>query len=96
MPLGLLSDSTYEPVCLSLQPGDVVVFCSDGIHEQTNCVEEEFGVARLVSQLAEMCQRSTAGRIAGDIVKAIDRHAGGSAGAREFTDDRTIVVLRVT
>ncbi len=96
VPLGLLSSSSYEPVCLHLQPGDVVVFCSDGIHEQTNYVEEEFGVARLATQLAAMCQQATAGRIAADIVKAIDLHAGGGAAVRGFTDDRTIVVLRVT
>jgi len=95
VPLGLLSDSSYESVRLRLLPGDVMVFCSDGIHEQTNRLEEEFGLERLISRLAGMHERATAERIAEEIVKAIDEHAGEGAASRQCGDDRTIVVLRV-
>jgi sigma-B regulation protein RsbU (phosphoserine phosphatase) len=95
VPLGLLPESVYESACLRLQPGDVVVFCSDGILEQTNVQEEEFGVERLLSRLAPLCESATPERIAEDIVQAINDHAGGSAACRECHDDRTIVVLSV-
>jgi phosphoserine phosphatase RsbU/P len=93
VPLGLLPDITYDPVSLALQPGDTVVFCSDGVHEQTNALEEEFGLGRLVAHLAEACGSSSAERIAGDIVRAIEAYAGTDP-IRECSDDRTIVVLK--
>jgi sigma-B regulation protein RsbU (phosphoserine phosphatase) len=96
VPLGLLPESTYESVRVQLEPGDMVVFCSDGIHEQTNPLEEEFGVERLLSQLAETGDCATAGRVAENIARSIEEHAGRRAGGCQFVDDRTIVILRVT
>jgi sigma-B regulation protein RsbU (phosphoserine phosphatase) len=95
VPLGLFPDSTYESKRLNLVPGDVIVFCSDGVHEQTNALDEEFGINRLVSRLAEARDGTTAERIAEDIVRAIDEHAGENAACRECMDDRTIVILRI-
>jgi len=47
VPLGLLPDVEYDEVTLTLQPGDIAVFASDGIHESTNAADEEFGSDRL-------------------------------------------------
>ncbi len=95
VPLGLLSESEYDSVCLRLEPGDAVVFCSDGIHEQTNAREEQFGVEGLVFWFAQADPCSSAEKIASDVIRAIDVHAGPGAATREFDDDRTIVVLRL-
>jgi sigma-B regulation protein RsbU (phosphoserine phosphatase) len=95
VPLGLLPDTQYEAQNLPLQHGDVVVFCSDGVHEQTNAREEEFGADRLIAQLAELCASKSAGSIAEDIMRAINEHAGENDGS-DCRDDRTIVVLRFT
>lgn len=95
VPLGLLPESEYESVAMQLQAGDVVIFCSDGIYEQTDPHEEEYGVQRLRDQLATLCCDSPAGIIADRIVEAIDRHAGEPAGSRTHRDDCTIVVLRI-
>ena len=95
VPLGLLPDSAYEAVRLSLRPGDTLVFCSDGVHEQTNAIEEEFGAERLVSRLADTCASQTAAQIVSGILGAIEDYSAGAPG-REYVDDRTIVVLRVT
>ncbi len=94
VPLGLFPDSSYDSLCLRLQPGDIVVFCSDGIHEQTNDREEQFGLERLISCLTTFREDSTADQIAQGILTAIEEHAG-PATCHECSDDRTIVVLRV-
>jgi len=44
MPLGLLPEAEYDEVTLSLSPGDMVIFASDGIHESMKKRAEEFGV----------------------------------------------------
>jgi len=94
-PLGLFPETQYDLVSISLNPGDVVVFCSDGIHEQMNATDEEFGIERLISNLSEMRTCSTAEQVIGNIMQAVRDHAGEKAYA-DSSDDRTIVVLRVT
>jgi len=96
IPLGLFSPADYDPLRLQLQGGDIVVFCSDGIHEQANGSGEEFGLPRLLSHLARSKNGKSAEKIAQDILDAATEHAGELAECRECGDDRTIVVLRVT
>ena len=93
-PLGLLPDSTYDSISLRLAPGDAIVFCSDGVLEQTNASEEEYGIERMISRLAEMSNSSTAEQIAAGIASSVDQHAHGNS-CGDCSDDRTIVVLRV-
>jgi len=93
-PLGLLPESTYDSVSIRLQPGDMVVFCSDGVHEQMNSMDEEFGIERLISSLAARRTWATAQDVAQNIVNSVKEYAGENACA-ECVDDRTIVVFRV-
>ena len=93
VPLGMLPDIDYDEVRLSLQPGDVVVFASDGIHESTNEEKEEYGSERLKSLLATVAPMDPGYTIAQRIVKATDEHAGVG---RPPHDDRTLLILRVT
>jgi sigma-B regulation protein RsbU (phosphoserine phosphatase) len=95
VPLGLFTTSAYEPLRLQLQVGDVIAFCSDGIHEQANDSGEEFGVPRLLSHLARTKDGHSAEKIADGILDAALQHAGELAGCNECRDDRTVVVLRV-
>ncbi|MBI2956513.1 MAG: GAF domain-containing protein [Acidobacteria bacterium] len=92
VPLGLLPDVRYEEKKVALLAGDVVVFCSDGLHECMNRHEEEFGSARLEKLLGEFASRS-AQELADELVRATERYAAGNG---EHTDDRTVVVLKVT
>jgi sigma-B regulation protein RsbU (phosphoserine phosphatase) len=92
VPLGLLPDIQYEQKKLALQVGDLVVFCSDGIHECVNREDEEFGSERLEALLLELADGS-AQKIAMGVLRATDRYADGTA---SMHDDRTVVVLRVT
>jgi len=93
-PLGLLPESTYDSVSIRLQPGDMVVFCSDGVHEQMNARDEEFGIERLISSLAAGRTWATAQDVAQNIVNAVKEYARENA-CVECVDDRTIVVFRV-
>jgi sigma-B regulation protein RsbU (phosphoserine phosphatase) len=93
MPLGLLPEAEYDETTLSLIPGDLVVFASDGIHESTNLELEEFGTDRLKNLLAKVDPADPGYTIAQRIVKATDEYAGVG---RPPHDDRTLLILRVT
>lgn len=93
MPLGLLPEAEYEQVTLSLSPGDVVVFASDGIHESMNKEQEEYGVDRLMGLLSTVTSADPGYKVAQRIIKATDEHTGPG---RLPHDDRTLLVLRVT
>src|SRR5713226_1485407 len=54
VPLGLFPETEYEETSLELQPGDFVLFASDGIHESENAIHEEFGHVRLAALLASV------------------------------------------
>ncbi len=62
VPLGLFPDSEYEESSIDLEPGDLVLFASDGILESENGDQEEFGSQRLHALLATarpgICGRS--------------------------------------
>jgi phosphoserine phosphatase RsbU/P len=93
IPLGLLPEAEYDEVRLSLSPGDIVVFASDGIHESTNIDLEEYGSDRLKDLLATVLVDDPGYTIAQRIVKATDEYAGIG---RPPHDDRTLLILRVT
>lgn len=93
MPLGLLPEAEYEDQTLSLIPGDVVVFASDGIHESMNSEQEEFGIERLKLLLSTVAPDDPGYTVAQRIVKATDEHSGAG---RPPHDDRTLLILRVT
>lgn len=93
IPLGLLPEAEYDEVRLSLSPGDIIVFASDGIHESTNIDLEEYGADRLKDLLATVLVDDPGYTIAQRIVKATDEHTGIG---RPPHDDRTLLILRVT
>ena len=93
MPLGLLPEAEYDEVRLTLVPGDVVVFASDGIHESMNKEQEEYGIDRLKQLLSTVSSADPGYKVAQRIVKSTDEHTGPG---RQAHDDRTLVILRVT
>src|ERR1700687_4964141 len=93
VPLGLLPDIDYDEITLDLQPGDVVLFASDGILESENAAKEEFGPVRLSALLAGLSPEESASVIADQILVATDIHTGVGTAPH---DDRTLLVLRVT
>jgi sigma-B regulation protein RsbU (phosphoserine phosphatase) len=93
VPLGLLPGTQYDESVVDLQPGDVVIFASDGIVESENAKEEEFGLQRLSALLSGISPEDSARAIADRILAETDNHSGTDTAHH---DDRTLVVLRVT
>jgi len=90
IPAGLLEGSEYDEVKLSTEPGDVILFFSDGIEDQPNPDGEEYGRARLGQALRSVCDRN-ANAIADGLLAGLDAF---TAGAPAF-DDQTIVAIKV-
>jgi phosphoserine phosphatase RsbU/P len=93
VPLGLISGTQYDESSIDLNPGDVVVFASDGILESANVSEEEFGLQRLSEVLSSISPQDSARAIAERILAETDDHSGAGTAPH---DDRTLVVLRIT
>ena len=93
VPLGLLPETEYDETFIALEPGDIVLFASDGILESENGAQEQFGSQRLNDLLAAVGPGRTAAEISESILDATDRYSGPGISAH---DDRTLLVLRVT
>ena len=88
--LGLRPDAGYDTGILLLEPGDVLVFYTDGITEIENEGGEEYGRERLKA-LVRAGRDLPAAALAERIFQASVDFAGGEA---RVADDRTVVVIR--
>jgi sigma-B regulation protein RsbU (phosphoserine phosphatase) len=89
-PLGLFPDVTYEELTVATQPGDAIVFVSDGILDAENDKGEMYGHEQLSNLLCSH-RDQPAQDIADTILADVARFQGG----QERFDDETIIVLRV-
>jgi phosphoserine phosphatase RsbU/P len=90
LPLGSFAASTYDEKSLQLAPGDVLVFCSDGIFETFDEQGAEFGAARLIDVVMSHRQEP-----AKDIVAAIFGAMRSFRGNAPQADDQTAVVVKL-
>ncbi len=89
-PLGIFEDVTYDEWSVTLEPGNIVVFHSDGIAETSNSEGQFFGTERL-RKLIESHHELSATEISDTILREVDWFAQSAA----LSDDRTLVVLKV-
>jgi sigma-B regulation protein RsbU (phosphoserine phosphatase) len=89
-PLGMFPNVTYEEFSVATQPGDAIVFVSDGILDADNAQGESYGEDRLSSLLCAYRDRP-AQEIADAILSDVSRFQGD----HDRFDDETIIVLRV-
>jgi len=87
--LGLLSMASYEFDAVSLEPGDLVVVCSDGVTEARNLAGEEFGRDRLVAAMTD-AHGSRPEAALDALLGAVRKFSEGAAQG----DDITAMVLR--
>ena len=91
-PLGIRSDTEYEVIERQLQPGDRVVFCSDGIIEADNADGDQFGYERTPELIRKACLEDLSSEATIDrILEEVEGFKGGVP----QSDDMTCVVLRV-
>jgi sigma-B regulation protein RsbU (phosphoserine phosphatase) len=89
-PLGIFEEVSYDEWGVSLAPGDILVFHSDGITETINSEGQFFGTEKL-RQLIEQHHEVSATELADRILREVDWFAQNAP----LADDRTLVVLKV-
>jgi sigma-B regulation protein RsbU (phosphoserine phosphatase) len=89
-PLGIYDDVTYEEWVTNLDPGDILVFQSDGLSEATDPEGNFYGIPRIAS-LIEQNAALTSDQLADRLLADVQEFTRGTA----ITDDRTLVVMKV-
>ena len=89
-PLGIFEDVSYDEWGVTLEPGNILVFHSDGIAETTNSEGQFFGISR-VKELIERHYELTAAELADRILSEVDWFTQSAP----LFDDRTLVVMKV-
>ena len=88
-PLGGLG-YRYGEATVTLEPGDFVIWLSDGLIEATNPAEEPFGYERVVQAFQGIPPQANAAEVRDSLLTAVERYVEGTP----FGDDRTMVVMR--
>jgi sigma-B regulation protein RsbU (phosphoserine phosphatase) len=87
--VGMLGSQPTPACVVTIAPGDMLVFYTDGVIEVTNADEREFGTAGLSRVLA-----ASAAQPAEEIIHAVVDATRAHAGTDHYTDDFTIVVVK--
>jgi sigma-B regulation protein RsbU (phosphoserine phosphatase) len=91
-PLGFLRQINVRPVETRLEPGDALIWLSDGFEERMNHANQIWGSEQVERTLARICvEESSAEDIARRMIDACD----GAAEGRSNDDDMTIVVAKI-
>jgi serine phosphatase RsbU (regulator of sigma subunit) len=91
LPIGTRINGPYYDVSVPLEPGDTLLFLSDGIVEAHNAEGELFGFERL----EHLVRTFTPGMDVHEIVQRIIRAVLSFAGSAEPHDDITIIAVRL-
>jgi sigma-B regulation protein RsbU (phosphoserine phosphatase) len=90
LPLGIDPAETYDDFTADLTPGDTLVLYTDGITEARTPAGDLLGMTRF-DDILSRCT-GTAAEMAAQALAAVDRFTEGGP----FTDDRTLLVARVS
>jgi len=89
MILGILPMSKYEEATITLDRGDILVLFSDGVTEEVDPNDQQFGEERLANMVAELRDRPAA-----EIVQEIHRAVHAFTQGAPAADDITVVIAR--
>jgi sigma-B regulation protein RsbU (phosphoserine phosphatase) len=89
MIVGLLPDVEFECATVELEPGDLLVACTDGITEAMDTVGVEFSRARLADLVSNL-RAGPPEEIMRAVLAEVDKHSRG--GTHE--DDRILLVMK--
>jgi len=90
LPLGIDADVVYDEHVQDLQPGDQILFYTDGITEAEGPDGRQFGLDRLDRVLTQ-CSLNASNLIQ-SVLDAVEEHTAG----RPAADDRTLLVAKVS
>ena len=90
LPLGIREGEIYDQISVPFEPGDLLLFYSDGITEARNSTGELFGPERL-----EECVVSNGQLEPAALVEAVRKAVATFSGSGRLTDDLTSVAIRV-
>ncbi len=90
MVIGLFGNQRYDRGFLQLQPGDVLLACTDGITEAQNAKAEEYEVGRLI-RVAQAARTGTAGEIVDAIISDVDTFSRDGT----HQDDKILLAMKV-
>ena len=89
-PLGIARDESYGECVQQLQPGDQIIFYTDGVTEAGNAQGTLFGTGRL-DRVLENCSLQ-ASALLETVLQSVEEFADG----HPADDDRTLIVARVS
>ncbi len=88
--IGIIKNTKYSDTRIYLDPGDVLVFYTDGITEAINLKNDEFGEQHLID-IIHNTTTSSAEELRNQIYENVQQFTTG----RSQYDDMTLIVLRV-
>ena len=91
LPLGIEKSTVYETATLDLQPGDAMIFFTDGVVEAFNAAGEEFGNGRWEETIRGLPRTS-----AQESLKFLMQRVDTFVGATRQSDDITCLVFLST
>jgi PAS domain S-box-containing protein len=89
VPLGVEGDSYYTQHSVTLEPGDFIVFYTDGVTESTDPNGTAFGIERLKAMILNHRESSPE-----ELVYVIEQRIVDFIGSAPLMDDTTIIVAR--
>jgi len=89
-PLGIIDDADYQETKLQLDPGDLVIFYTDGVVEAMNKKKEMYGFDRFLEVI-----KGNSDLDANTFLEKLIADINSFVGKAEQHDDLTIVVIKV-
>lgn len=90
LPLGLFPQAEYEVMRIQCEPDDTFLFYTDGVVDEVDNDENEFGTERLGRIFMEACHYETA-----EIVNRVFAEVNAHCHCEENRDDQTVIAMQV-
>ncbi len=91
--IGLQAEAEYGCVSMVLEPGDVLLYYTDGVTEAPGIAGERFGETRLIKLLEEFCRKGLdAQKSLNQLFARLDGFVGRD---HQLEDDASMVLLKV-
>jgi len=89
--IGLFPEAEFQRGSAHLEPGDILVACTDGVTEACNMNEEEYGTDKLAACVARHRHKN-----AQAIVQAVLQEVNAFAKDGPHIDDKVLMVVKTT